>query len=312
MATKIHNGANGPAVCKAEIRSCPIGGEHFDSMESAQKAYEEKMEKESVVRMKKTAPTASAIKSKSSTATAVRAKDGKPVAPRAMKNGGRPRKITAQALAGLSTEDREFASQTVAKRGTALGGDAEYGNKISQKIANKSILSQEERAYATASMKMAIRNSSEGSKEQASALNTLKALDRGTAQYREQNTKSAGMSSFNPREQRLMVEALKYQANSLEAEDFQNGEDLNKITAKKKSESNAVMRHMTSGNFNDYDLQKAERSSKAINSFIDYSNTFGSNYSGDQKKQHEETMATLENMRSMLRNDISRYYSSNK
>lgn len=72
------------------------------------------------------------------------------------------------------------------------------------------------------------------------------------------------------------------------------------------------MRHITSGNFNGYDLQKAERSSKVIDNFIDYSNNFASSYNGDQKKDHEETMATLENMRSMLRNDISRYSSSNK
>lgn len=39
MAKKHHIGKNGPAPCKAAVR-CPIGGEHFDSMEEAEVAYQ--------------------------------------------------------------------------------------------------------------------------------------------------------------------------------------------------------------------------------------------------------------------------------
>jgi hypothetical protein len=38
----LHLGPNGPAKCTATKRPCPIGGEHFDTISGAEKAYSEK------------------------------------------------------------------------------------------------------------------------------------------------------------------------------------------------------------------------------------------------------------------------------
>lgn len=46
---KFHLGKNGPAPCSVSPRSkrsCPLGGDHFDSMQEAEQAYQEKMESE--------------------------------------------------------------------------------------------------------------------------------------------------------------------------------------------------------------------------------------------------------------------------
>lgn len=45
MAQKFHNTVNGPRPCKAEIKDCPLGGEHFTNYSDAQKAYDEDMKK---------------------------------------------------------------------------------------------------------------------------------------------------------------------------------------------------------------------------------------------------------------------------
>lgn len=44
---KYHNGANGPAICKAEVRACPVGSEseHFSTEKEARTVYEENMAK---------------------------------------------------------------------------------------------------------------------------------------------------------------------------------------------------------------------------------------------------------------------------
>ena len=45
---KYHIGKNGPAVCRATVRDCPIGGEevHFTNKTEAQTAYEKNLSKE--------------------------------------------------------------------------------------------------------------------------------------------------------------------------------------------------------------------------------------------------------------------------
>lgn len=40
---KFHIGKNGPALCRAEVMNCPIGGDHFDTLEEARAFYEKKM-----------------------------------------------------------------------------------------------------------------------------------------------------------------------------------------------------------------------------------------------------------------------------
>lgn len=42
--TKYHVSADGPAVCHAEVRSCPIGGEHFENYAQANREYEKQLE----------------------------------------------------------------------------------------------------------------------------------------------------------------------------------------------------------------------------------------------------------------------------
>lgn len=44
MTTKFHLTEDGPKTCKAAVRSCPIGGEHFDDSTAAQTAFEESMQ----------------------------------------------------------------------------------------------------------------------------------------------------------------------------------------------------------------------------------------------------------------------------
>lgn len=44
--TKIHIGKNGPSICRAQEGKCPLGGEHFDSKEQAEKAFQQILEKE--------------------------------------------------------------------------------------------------------------------------------------------------------------------------------------------------------------------------------------------------------------------------
>ncbi len=41
---KYHISENGPAVCTANKRPCPIGGDHFDSNEAAEEAFLKKLE----------------------------------------------------------------------------------------------------------------------------------------------------------------------------------------------------------------------------------------------------------------------------
>lgn len=42
---KFHNSEDGPRPCRADIKVCPVGGDHYYSLETAQKAYEDKMSK---------------------------------------------------------------------------------------------------------------------------------------------------------------------------------------------------------------------------------------------------------------------------
>lgn len=46
MANKYHIGDNGPGLCEAFKRPCPVGGEHFSSLETAEVVFNEKMERE--------------------------------------------------------------------------------------------------------------------------------------------------------------------------------------------------------------------------------------------------------------------------
>ena len=43
---KYHVGKNGPTVCKAVVKECPIGGEHYSNRNEALKAFEEKNSEE--------------------------------------------------------------------------------------------------------------------------------------------------------------------------------------------------------------------------------------------------------------------------
>jgi len=44
--TKFHLTKDGPKICKANKRECPVGGEHFDHYFSAQDAFEVELQKE--------------------------------------------------------------------------------------------------------------------------------------------------------------------------------------------------------------------------------------------------------------------------
>ena len=48
MTTKWHNGAKGPAICKAKEGNCPFGGKesHYESEDKAMTVYQETQEKE--------------------------------------------------------------------------------------------------------------------------------------------------------------------------------------------------------------------------------------------------------------------------
>lgn len=43
MTKKYHIGKDGPAVCNATVRACPIGGEHFENERDAEATYAKKM-----------------------------------------------------------------------------------------------------------------------------------------------------------------------------------------------------------------------------------------------------------------------------
>lgn len=43
--SKFHNSEDGPRPCHANVKACPVGGDHYDSLETAQKAYEDEMSK---------------------------------------------------------------------------------------------------------------------------------------------------------------------------------------------------------------------------------------------------------------------------
>lgn len=43
MVKRYHLDENGPAECRASVRSCPVGGEHFDGIGDAVKAFEKKL-----------------------------------------------------------------------------------------------------------------------------------------------------------------------------------------------------------------------------------------------------------------------------
>lgn len=43
--SKFHNSEDGPRPCHANVKACPVGGDHYESLETAQKAYEDEMSK---------------------------------------------------------------------------------------------------------------------------------------------------------------------------------------------------------------------------------------------------------------------------
>lgn len=66
MANKIHIGKNGPAPCGAKIK-CRLGGEsgqenHFDSMEEAEAAYQQKLQDEGLSIVPKSAEKKQTVK----------------------------------------------------------------------------------------------------------------------------------------------------------------------------------------------------------------------------------------------------------
>lgn len=61
---KYHNSPQGPAPCRATKRACPIGGEHYPSLEEAAKAFEKEAAGGAELAGKKRAPARAAVKSK--------------------------------------------------------------------------------------------------------------------------------------------------------------------------------------------------------------------------------------------------------
>ena len=61
MSVKYHIGEKGdPSPCRAEEGKCPLGGEHFDSVDDARKAYESS-QSENIIPVKKKKTTLSAM-----------------------------------------------------------------------------------------------------------------------------------------------------------------------------------------------------------------------------------------------------------